>query len=204
MSNSIPEIEDADLLFVFGYNGADSHPIVARRIVRAKEKGAKIIATDPRITETARIADMHLPIKGGTNMILVNAFGNVLIEEKLYNKDFVEKHTQNFEEYKEIVKPYTPEYAEKFTGIPADMIRKAMREYAKAKDAMILYGMGVCQFGQAVDVVKGLASLALLTGNFGRKNVGIGPVRGQNNVQGACDMGALPNVYARISKCNRF
>ena len=196
MSNSIPEIEDADLLFVFGYNGADSHPIVARRIVRAKEKGAKIIATDPRITETARIADMHLPIKGGTNMILVNAFGNVLIEEELYNKDFVEKHTQNFEEYKEIVKPYTPEYAEKFTGIPADMIRKAMREYAKAKDAMILYGMGVCQFGQAVDVVKGLASLALLTGNFGRKNVGIGPVRGQNNVQGACDMGALPNVYA--------
>lgn len=195
MSNSIPEIEDTNLLLVFGYNGADSHPIVARRIVRAKEKGAKIITVDPRVTETARISDMHLALKGGTNMILVNAFGNVLIEENLYNKQFVEEHTQGFEEYKKIVRNYTPEYAEKHTGVPKETIRKAMREYAKAKDAMILYGMGVCQFGQAVDVVKGLASLALLTGNFGRPNVGIGPVRGQNNVQGACDMGALPNVY---------
>ncbi len=200
MSNSIPEIEDANLLLVFGYNGADSHPIVARRIVRAKEKGAKIITVDPRVTETARISDMHLALKGGTNMILVNAFGNVLINENLYDKDFVANHTDNFEEYKKIVAPYTPEYAEKYTNISADAIRQAMREYAKAKDSMILYGMGVCQFSQAVDVVKGLASLALLTGNLGRPNVGIGPVRGQNNVQGACDMGALPDVYPGYQK----
>jgi len=200
MSNSIPEIEDADLLFIFGYNGADSHPIVARRIVRAKEKGATLITVDPRVTETARISDMHLPIKGGTNMILVNAFGNVLINENLYDEEFIKEHTDNFEEYKKIVEPYTPEYAAKYTNIPADMIRKTMREYAKAKDAMILYGMGVCQFSQAVDVVKGLASLALLTGNFGRPNVGIGPVRGQNNVQGACDMGALPDCYPGYQK----
>lgn len=200
MSNSIPEIENANLLLVFGYNGADSHPIVARRIVRAKEKGAKIITVDPRVTETARISDMHLALKGGTNMILVNAFGNVLINENLYDKDFVANHTDNFEEYKKMVEPYTPEYAEKYTNIPADAIRQAMREYAKAKDSMILYGMGVCQFSQAVDVVKGLASLALLTGNLGRPNVGIGPVRGQNNVQGACDMGALPDVYPGYQK----
>lgn len=195
MSNSIPEIENADVLFIFGYNGADSHPIVANRIVKAKKNGAKLIVTDPRVTESARIADIHLPIKGGTNMVLVNAFGNVLIEEGLYNKEFVQNHTQGFDEYKAIVKPYTAKYAEKITGIPEELIRKAMREYAKGKKAMILYGMGVCQFGQAVDVVKGLASIALLTGNFGRESVGIGPVRGQNNVQGACDMGALPNVY---------
>lgn len=200
MSNSIPEIENANLLLVFGYNGADSHPIVARRIVRAKEKGAKIITVDPRVTETARISDMHLALKGGTNMILVNAFGNVLINENLYDKDFVANHTDNFEEYKKIVEPYTPEYAQKYTNIPADAIRQAMREYAKTKDSMILYGMGVCQFSQAVDVVKGLASLALLTGNLGRPNVGIGPVRGQNNVQGACDMGALPDVYPGYQK----
>lgn len=200
MSNSIPEIENANLLLVFGYNGADSHPIVARRIVRAKEKGAKIITVDPRVTETARISDMHLALKGGTNMILVNSFGNVLINENLYDKDFVANHTDNFEEYKKIVEPYTPEYAQKYTNIPADAIRQAMREYAKAKDSMILYGMGVCQFSQAVDVVKGLASLALLTGNLGRPNVGIGPVRGQNNVQGACDMGALPDVYPGYQK----
>ena len=200
MSNSIPEIEDASLLLVFGYNGADSHPIVARRIVKAKEKGAKIITVDPRVTETARISDIHLALKGGTNMILVNAFGNVLINENLYDKDFVANHTDNFEEYKKIVEPYTPEYAEKYTNIPANIIRQAMREHAKAKDSMILYGMGVCQFSQAVDVVKGLASLALLTGNLGRPNVGIGPVRGQNNVQGACDMGALPDVYPGYQK----
>ena len=195
MSNSINEIEDSKLLFIFGYNGADSHPIVARRIVRAKEKGAKIIVTDPRVTESVRIADMWLPIKGGTNMILVNAFGNVLINEGLYDKNFVKNYTEGFEEYKKMVEKYTPEYAEERTGVTAKDIRQAMREYAKAETAMILYGMGVTQFGQAVDVVKGLASLALLTGNFGRENVGIGPVRGQNNVQGACDMGVLPNVF---------
>lgn len=195
MSNSINEIEDSKLLFIFGYNGADSHPIVARRIVRAKEKGAKIIVTDPRVTESVRIADMWLPIKGGTNMVLVNAFGNVLIEEKLYDQNYVDSYTEGFEEYKEFVKKFTPEYAESITGVAAQDIREAMREYAKAESAMILYGMGVTQFGQAVDVVKGLASLALLTGNFGRENVGIGPVRGQNNVQGTCDMGTLPNVY---------
>lgn len=200
MTNSINEIEDASLLFIFGYNGADSHPIVARRIIKAKEKGAKIIVTDPRITESARIADMWLPIKGGTNMALVNAFGNVLINENLYDKEYVKNHVDGFEEYKALVEKYTPEYTEKITGVKADDIRKAMREYAKAKDSMILYGMGVCQFSQAVDVVKGLASLALLTGNFGRENVGIGPVRGQNNVQGACDMGVLPNVYPGYQK----
>jgi len=202
MSNSIPEIEDTDLLFIFGYNGADSHPIVARRIVNAKQKGAKIIVTDPRITESVRISDLWLPIKGGTNMVLVNAFANVLINEGLYNKDYVEKYTEGFAEYKAIVDKYTPEYAETITGVPAEDIRKAMRMYAKAKNAFILYGMGVTQFGQAVDVVKGLSGLALLTGNFGRPNVGIGPVRGQNNVQGACDMGALPNVYPGYQPVN--
>lgn len=202
MTNSINEIEDANLLFIFGYNGADSHPIVARRIVKAKEKGAKIIVVDPRITESARIADLWLPIKGGTNMVLVNSFGNVLINEGLYNKEYVDKYVEGFEEYKAIVDRYTPEYAESITGIPADTIRKAIRMYAEAKDSYILYGMGVCQFGQAVDVVKGLAGLGLLTGNYGRPNVGIGPVRGQNNVQGACDMGALPNLYPGYQPVN--
>ncbi|MBK1812068.1 formate dehydrogenase subunit alpha [Clostridium sp. YIM B02505] len=195
MSNSIPEIENTDLVFIFGYNPPETHPIVARRIIKAKEKGAKVIVTDPRKTETARLADLWLPIKGGSNMALVNAFGNVLINENLYNKEYVAKYVEGFEEYKASVEKYTPEYAETITGIKADDIRKAMREYAKAKNATILYGMGVCQFSQAVDVVKGLASIALLTGNFARPNVGIGPVRGQNNVQGTCDMGVLPNVF---------
>ncbi|HEY8803536.1 MAG TPA: molybdopterin-dependent oxidoreductase, partial [Clostridium sp.] len=114
--------------------------------------------------------------------------------------NYVASYTDGFNEYKEFVKKYTPEYVETITGIKANDIRKAMREYSKAKNATILYGMGVCHFSQAVDVVKGLASIALLTGNFGRPNVGIGPVRGQNNVQGSCDMGALPNVYPGYQK----
>lgn len=195
MSNSIPEIENTDLLLIFGYNAAVTHPIVARRIVKAKQKGAVLIVADPRKTESARIADTWLPLKGGTNMALVNAFGHVLIEEELYDKDYVSNFVQGFDDYKANVEKYTPEYAERITGVRAADIRKVMRQYAKSDKAMILYGMGVCQFAQAVDVVKGLASLALLTGHFGRESVGIGPVRGQNNVQGSCDMGALPNVY---------
>jgi formate dehydrogenase major subunit len=195
MSNSIPEIEDTRCVFIFGYNAADSHPIVARRIIQAKQKGAKIVVVDPRMTESARIADLWLPIRNGTNMALVNAFGNVLIEEGLYNREYVANYTEGFAGYQAIVARYTPEHAETITGISADDIRQAMRIYAAAESAFILYGMGVTHYGQAVDVVKGLSGLALLTGNFGRPNVGIGPVRGQNNVQGACDHGALPNVF---------
>ncbi|MBP1598115.1 MAG: formate dehydrogenase, alpha subunit, partial [Acidobacteria bacterium] len=152
MSNSIPEIEDTKCVFIFGYNAADSHPIVARRIVNAKLKGAKIVVVDPRLTESARIADLWLQMRNGSNMALVNAFGNVLIEEGLYNKEYVANHTEGFEQYKAIVSKYTPEYAEKLTGVPAQTIRDAMRMYAAAPSAFILYGMGVTHYGQAVDV----------------------------------------------------
>ncbi|EJW09923.1 Formate dehydrogenase H [Rhodovulum sp. PH10] len=195
MSNSICEIEDTDCILCFGYNAADSHPIVARRIVKAKEKGAKIIVCDPRHIETARLADLWLGLNNGSNMALVNAFANVLITENLYDKEFVANYTEGFDEYKKIVEKYTPEYVEGITGLPASQIREAMRMYAGAKTATILWGMGVTQWGQGVDVVKGLSGLALLTGNLGKPNVGVGPVRGQNNVQGSCDMGVLPNVY---------
>ncbi|CFR17054.1 formate dehydrogenase subunit alpha [Yersinia frederiksenii] len=195
MSNSICEIEDTKCILVFGYNAADSHPIVARRILKAKEKGAKVIVCDPRHIETARISDLWLPLKNGSNMALVNAFANVLITEELYDKDYVSRYTEGFDEYRAIVAKYTPEYVEDITGLPAQTIREAMRIYAAAPSATILWGMGVTQWGQGVDVVKGLSGLALLTGNLGRPNVGVGPVRGQNNVQGACDMGALPNMY---------
>ncbi|GAB4058954.1 formate dehydrogenase subunit alpha [Uliginosibacterium sediminicola] len=194
MSNSMNEIENTDCILVFGYNAADSHPIVARRILKAKEKGAKIIVCDPRYIETARLADLYLPLKNGSNMALVNAFANVLINENLYKADFVAQYAEGFEAYKAMVAKYTPEYAAEITGLDPQLVREAMRMYAGAKTATILWGMGVTQWGQAVDVVKGLSSLATITGNLGRPNVGVGPVRGQNNVQGACDMGALPNT----------
>jgi formate dehydrogenase (hydrogenase) len=194
MSNSMNEIEDTKCILVFGYNAADSHPIVARRILKAKEKGAKIIVCDPRYIETARLADLFLPLKNGSNMALVNAFANVLINENLYKAEFVAHFAEGFDEYKAMVAKYTPEYTAEITGLDPQLVRDAIRMYAAAPTATILWGMGVTQWGQAVDVVKGLSSLATLTGNLGKPNVGVGPVRGQNNVQGACDMGALPNT----------
>lgn len=200
MSNSIPELEDSKCILIFGYNAADSHPIVARRIIKAKEKGAKIIVCDPRYIETARIADSWLPLKNGSNMALVNAFLNVLINENLYKPDYVERHTEGFEELKAMVEKYTPEYVEKITGLKAKQIREAAYLYGKSPSATILWGMGVTQWGQSTDVIKGLSSMALITGNLGRPNVGVGPVRGQNNVQGACDMGATPKDYPGYQK----
>lgn len=195
MSNSVTEIEDAALLFIFGYNGADSHPIVARRIVRAKRKGAQIVCCDPRRVEAARISDLHLQLNNGSNLSLVNTLAHVIIEEGLTDDKFIQEHSTGFDELKALVKKYTPEATASVTGLDPALVRQAARMYAKSGRSMILYGMGVTQYSQAVDVVKGLANLAIMTGNFGRPAVGIGPVRGQNNVQGACDMGALPNVY---------
>jgi formate dehydrogenase major subunit len=195
MSLSIPEIEDAEVIFNIGYNAAASHPIVARRIVKAKEKGCCIICADPRITETARIADLHLQLKGGTNVALTNALAQVIIGEDLYDKDFVQKHTKGFKEFWEVVKDYTPERAAAITGLSPQDIRFTARKYASSKHSVILWGMGITQFSQGVETVKCCCSLAMLTGNFGHYACGTGPVRGQNNVQGTCDMGDLPDVY---------
>ena len=123
MSNSIVEIEDTDLVFVFGYNPADSHPIVANRVIRAKQKGAQIIVVDPRKIETARIADMHLQLKNGSNIALLNAIGHVIIEENLYDQSFVASRTEGFDEYRKIVAGYTPESVEEITGVTAAEIR---------------------------------------------------------------------------------
>ncbi|WBF44869.1 formate dehydrogenase subunit alpha [Serratia rubidaea] len=195
MSNSIGEIEHSDCLLIFGYNAADSHPIVARRILKAKQNGAKIIVCDPRHIETARLADIWLPLRNGSNMALVNGLAQVIIAEGLYDRQFIAQHTEGFEQFRETVARYTPDYTAQITGLPPQQIRDAAVMYAKAGSATLLWGMGVTQWGQGVEVVKGLAGLALLTGNLGRPNVGVGPVRGQNNVQGACDMGALPNTF---------
>ena len=195
MSNAITEIDNTDLVFIFGYNPADSHPIVANHILNAKRNGAKIIVCDPRKIETARIADLHLALKNGSNIALLNAIGQVIIEEDLYDKSFVAGRSEGFEAYRNIVEGYTPESVETITGISVRQIRECARLYASAGNAMILWGMGVTQFWQGVETVRSLTSLAILTGNLGKPHVGVNPVRGQNNVQGACDMGALPDTY---------
>ncbi len=195
MSNSIVEIEDTKCLLIFGYNPADSHPIVARRILKAKQKGAKIIVCDPRVIESARIADIHLQLKNGSNMALVNAMLHVLIEENLYNKEFVANYTDGFDRMWEIVSKYTPENTAEITGLDPKMVREAVRMYAASPCSTILWGMGVTQWGQGVETCMGLSNIAAITGNLCRPNVGVGPVRGQNNVQGSCDMGVLPGVF---------
>ena len=194
MSNSIVEIEDTKCVFIFGYNASTSHPIVARRINHAKAKGAKIIVCDPRKIETARIADIYAPLANGSNVAFLNAMMNVILEEGLQDQKFIDEHTENFDAFYETVKAYTPESTQHITGIKPEMLREIARTYAKAETATILWGMGVCQFRQGVETVRALASLAMLTGNLGKPNVGVNPVRGQNNVQGACDMGALFNT----------
>ncbi|SUH40362.1 formate dehydrogenase H [Salmonella enterica subsp. enterica] len=163
MSNAINEIDNTDLVFVFGYNPADSHPIVANHVINAKRNGAKIIVCDPRKIETARIADMHIALKNGSNIALLNAMGHVIIEENLYDKAFVASRTEGFEEYSKIVEGYTPESVEEITGVSAQEIRQAARMYASAKSAAILWGMGVTQFYQGVETVRSLTSLAMLT-----------------------------------------
>ena len=195
MSNAINEIDNTALVFIFGYNPADSHPIVANHILRAKQNGAKIIVCDPRRIETARIADMHIALRNGSNIALLNAIGHVIIAEQLYDRAFVASRTEGFDEYREIVERYTPESVESITGVSAGEIRQAARLYAGANTATLLWGMGVTQFWQGVETVRALTSLAMLTGNLGKAHVGVNPVRGQNNVQGACDMGALPDTY---------
>ena len=196
MSNSIVEIDDTKCIFIFGWNPAASHPIIARRVVRAKERGAKIIVCDPRKIETARIADIHVPLKNGSNVAFLNAMMHVMIEENLIDKEFIKNHTDGFKELKAVVDKYPPESVEEVTGISAKMIRDVARMYATTPGGSgIFWGMGVTQYYQGVETVRVLASMALLTGNLGKPNVGVAPVRGQNNVQGACDMGALPNQF---------
>lgn len=195
MSNSIVEIEDTKCILIFGYNPADSHPIVARRIIKAKQKGAKIIVCDPRVIESARIADMHLQMKNGSNMALVNAMLNVIITENLHNREYVEKYSEGFDAMWETVSKYTPENTDKITGLDPNVVREAARMYATSPGSVILWGMGVTQWGQGVETCMGLSNMAVITGNLGRPNVGVGPVRGQNNVQGSCDMGALPGQF---------
>lgn len=200
MSVSIPGMEEAKCIMLFGYNPSASHPIVSRRIVKAKEKGAKIIVCDPRVIETARIADMHLQINNGCNVAFLNAFANSIVSQDLHDKEFIAAHTNGFDEWWKTIKGYTPESVEHITGIPAEQVHEAARIYATAETSILGWGMGVAQQKQNVLTVHTLAAIACITGQIGKPNAGLAPVRGQNNVQGSCDMGMLPNLYPGYQK----
>ena len=195
MTNSMADFAKADLLFVIGSNTTECHPLIGRVIRQGvKFRGTRLIIADPRTTELAKMAAIHLRHKPGTDVALLNAMMHVIIEEGLHNKKFIQERTEGFEQLAETVKKYTPEMAEKITGVPRADIIKAARLFAGVDKATVLYGMGITQHTTGTDNVKTLANLLMLTGNIGREGTGLSPLRGQNNVQGACDMGALPNV----------
>jgi len=196
MTNSIEEIADADFIFVIGSNTTEAHPIISLRVRWALNKGATLVVADPRRIELAEMANTYLPIKPGSNIPLLNAMMHTIIKEELWNKEFVETRTENLEELKAAVANFSPEAVEKYTGVPAETIKEVARAYAKAKNATILYTMGITQHTNGTDNVLSIANLAMLCGQIGKPNSGVNPLRGQNNVQGACDMGGLPNVFS--------
>jgi formate dehydrogenase major subunit len=196
MTNTIGDIEDADVILVTGSNTTENHPVLSRHVKRAVSyRGAKLILVDPRRIKLAAFAHKWLRQNLGSDVAWINGMMHVIIAEDLYDKTFVENRADGFEELKKIVSNYTPDYVESITGIPAEELAAAARLYATAKAASILYCMGITQHSHGTDNVKSLANLAMLCGHMGKPGTGVNPLRGQNNVQGACDMGGLPNVY---------
>lgn len=196
MTNSIPEIEDADCILVMGSNTTSQHPIIAGRVMKAKGRGAKLLVIDPRKIPLTEYADLFLQLTPGSNVALLNGMLRILIEQGLIDEKFIAERTEGFDELKKKVQEYTPEKVEGITGIPPALLEQAALMYGKAEKAMILYAMGVTQHSTGTEQVKAIANLAMATGNIGRPSSGVNPLRGQNNVQGACDMGALPNVMS--------
>ncbi len=201
MTNSIEELPRADVIFVIGSNTTECHPVLGAMIRRAAQDGrAHLIVADPRKIELTRYAQIHLQQASGSDVALVNAMMKVMLEEDLWDHRFVEERCENFEAFREEVLRTDLEEAAHVTGVPLSDIRRAARLYAGAERAAIIYSMGITQHTTGTDNVLTLANLAMLTGNVGRESTGVNPLRGQNNVQGACDVGALPDVYPGYQK----
>ena len=194
MTNSIADLEESDCFLIIGSNTTENHPLVARRIIIAKERGAKVIVADPRRTHIAQMADLILSQRPGSDVALLNGMMNVILRDGLQDDQFIKNRTKNFEEFKKVIDQYPPERASEISGVPVTDIVQAAHLYGKAAAAAVVYCMGITQHTSGVDNVKSCANLAMITGNLGRPGTGVNPLRGQNNVQGACDMGALPNV----------
>jgi len=197
MTNSIQEFEEAEVFFVLGSNTTEQHPMIATRVIEAvRKKNAKLIVADPREIKLAKLATLHLKHRIGSDVALLNGLMHIILKEGWDAKDFIKARTENFEQLKGVVAKYTPEKVAEITGVDRDSLRKAAEIYAKSRRSMIVYAMGITQHIAGTDNVKSCANLAMLTGHVGHSSTGVNPLRGQNNVQGACDMGALPNVYS--------
>ena len=195
MTNSIPEIRDADFLYVTGSNTTEAHPIIAMEMKRAVRRGAKLAVADPRAVWLTEIADWHLQLQPGTDVWLLNAIANVIVSEGLEDQEFIAANTENWEAVRDTVLDFPPEAAEKITGVPAEMIREVARAYATTEKAGIYYTLGITEHTCGTDNVYALSNLVLMTGHLGKRSAGMNPLRGQNNVQGANDSGATPVFY---------
>ncbi len=198
MTNAIDEICGADVIFIIGSNTHEQHPLIARRVVRAvRERGARLIVADPRAIGMSDFAEVFLRQRPGTDVALLNGMTHVILDEGLADEAFIAARVEpeSYDALKAVVAGYPPQRAAEISGVPADQIRRAARLYGRAKKGTILYAMGITQHTTGTDNVTTIANLAMLTGNVGRESTGVNPLRGQNNVQGACDLGGLPNVY---------
>ena len=195
MSNPLADMEKPDVIFCIGTNMTEAHPVAATRLSRAMRAGAKLIVADPRRIPLARRADLYLPLRVGSDVALLGAMAHVIARDGLFNRAFMEARTEGAEAFLEHVKKFTPSWAEGITGVPAKDIEAAARLYAKAERGAIYYTLGITEHISGVDNVQSLCNLVLMTGHIGREGTGINPMRGQNNIQGAGDCGALPNNY---------
>ncbi len=195
VSNPVSDVQYADVFMIIGANPTVNHPVAATFMKNAIERGAKLILADPRRTELARLATHTLQFKPGSDVALLNAMLHTIVTEGLVDERFVAERTEGFDELRRRLVAYSPEAMERICGIPAETIREVARLYATAKASMIFWGMGVSQHTHGTDNVRALIALALITGQIGRRGAGLHPLRGQNNVQGASDVGLIPMVY---------
>ena len=194
-TNSIRDLNDARLILVVGANPTESHPVIGAKLLQCARRGIPIIVIDPRRTGIARAATVHLQLRPGTNVALLNSFGHVIASEGLLDKTFIQERTEGLEHWLSTVNEYSPETAERVTGVPAQDIRRAARMYATSGASLCVHGLGVTEHRWGSHGVMALCDLALATGQIGRPGTGINPLRGQNNVQGASDSGCLPTHF---------
>jgi len=195
MTNSFSEFPKAKMFMVIGSNMTEAHPVASTYVKNAVASGAELIVVDPRKHKLCDFASLHVPLRVGSDIALLNAIMHVLITENLHDRKFVESCTMGFDEMKEVVMRYPPERAAEICGINAALIRETARRLASVKPVMLCYTLGITEHTCGVNNVLTVANLQMLLGNMGMESGGVNPLRGQNNVQGACDMGALPNIF---------
>jgi formate dehydrogenase alpha subunit len=195
MTNSIGEIDDIGTMFVIGSNTTAAHPVISHRMRRAAQNGATIIVANPKEIDLVRSAEYFIQPKPGSDTALLMGMCRSIIENDLHDKEFIKERTEGFDEFEKALEPFTPEFVEEISGVPWEKIAEVARVFATKKPAAIFYAMGITQHSHGTDNVMAVANLAMLTGSVGKRSSGVNPLRGQNNVQGACDLGGLPNVY---------